>query len=76
MFIVQRDLMTFIAPDCYPFTDRDPFIMEHCPDVYFTGNQPSFQHKLVQGIVPFPQSSSFNPLIIMISMILSSNSIP
>ena len=27
--------------DCYPYQDKDPFIMDECPDVYFSGNQPS-----------------------------------
>ncbi|MBA0601325.1 hypothetical protein Gorai_004505, partial [Gossypium raimondii] len=22
---------------CYPFTDRDPFLIDSCPDVYFVG---------------------------------------
>jgi len=33
------------APDtlgCYPFLDRDPFVMETRPDVYFTGNCEKF----------------------------------
>ncbi|KAJ3016044.1 UNVERIFIED_CONTAM: DNA polymerase delta subunit 2 [Siphonaria sp. JEL0065] len=40
------------APDtlaCYPFQDRDPFIIETHPDVYFMGNQPEFGTKLVTG---------------------------
>uniref|UniRef100_A0A1B6EDL9 DNA polymerase delta subunit 2 n=1 Tax=Clastoptera arizonana TaxID=38151 RepID=A0A1B6EDL9_9HEMI len=38
------------APDtllCYPFIDKDPFIMTSCPDIYFAGNQEMFQTKLV-----------------------------
>ena len=33
------------APDtlwCFPFTDRDPFLISDRPDVYFVGNQPNF----------------------------------
>jgi hypothetical protein len=40
------------APDtlgCYPFTDRDPFIVEMCPHVYFCGNQPSYASRLLKG---------------------------
>eukprot|EP00696_Hemimastix_kukwesjijk_P018142 gnl/Hemi2/6960_TR2376_c0_g1_i1.p1 gnl/Hemi2/6960_TR2376_c0_g1~~gnl/Hemi2/6960_TR2376_c0_g1_i1.p1 ORF type:complete len:468 (-),score=140.93 gnl/Hemi2/6960_TR2376_c0_g1_i1:203-1606(-) len=40
------------APDtlgCYPFHDRDPCIVEHCPHVYFIGNQPNFATQFVQG---------------------------
>jgi DNA polymerase delta subunit 2 len=33
---------------CYPFTDRDPFILEQTPHVYFIGNQPEFESKLVE----------------------------
>ncbi len=40
------------APDtlgCYPYIEADPFIMPECPHVYFAGNQPGFQTKLVDG---------------------------
>ena len=33
----------------YPFPDSDPFIIEECPHIYFTGNQPSFRHKLIHS---------------------------
>ncbi|GAA5856203.1 hypothetical protein JCM8547_000817 [Rhodosporidiobolus lusitaniae] len=33
---------------CYPFSDRDPFILQQTPHVYFVGNQPSFGTQLVQ----------------------------
>jgi len=35
------------APDtlgCYPFTEKDPFIIEECPHVYFAGNQEKYEH--------------------------------
>ncbi|KAI9317740.1 DNA polymerase alpha/epsilon subunit B-domain-containing protein [Dichotomocladium elegans] len=40
------------APDtlwCYPFQDRDPFILETCPHVYFIGNQEKFENSVVEG---------------------------
>lgn len=40
------------APDtlfCYPFHDRDPFILTRTPDVYFVGSQPGFETRLVQS---------------------------
>ncbi|XP_024369612.1 DNA polymerase delta small subunit [Physcomitrium patens] len=40
------------APDtlgCYPFIDRDPFILETCPHVYFCGNQPHYASRLLTG---------------------------
>ncbi|XP_064477824.1 DNA polymerase delta subunit 2-like isoform X2 [Ornithodoros turicata] len=40
------------APDTlasYPFPDKDPFIMEQCPHIYFAGNQPKYSTKLLKG---------------------------
>lgn len=40
------------APDtlwAYPFQDRDPFILEKTPHVYFIGNQPQFEDRLLLG---------------------------
>ncbi|KAF9578074.1 hypothetical protein BGW38_006335, partial [Lunasporangiospora selenospora] len=38
------------APDtlwCYPFKDKDPFIMERTPHIYFIGNQDKFATTLI-----------------------------
>ncbi|XP_067087212.1 DNA polymerase delta subunit 2 [Osmerus mordax] len=40
------------APDtlgCYPFYQKDPFILEECPHVYFSGSAPSLQSKRITG---------------------------
>ncbi|KAG0016954.1 hypothetical protein BGZ80_008744 [Entomortierella chlamydospora] len=40
------------APDtlwCYPFKDKDPFIMKQTPHIYFIGNQDKFATELVTG---------------------------
>jgi len=42
-------IFIFLLAGCYPYYDKDPFILDRCPHVYFSGNQPSFQHKKVQG---------------------------
>uniref|UniRef100_A0A3Q4BK08 DNA polymerase delta subunit 2 n=1 Tax=Mola mola TaxID=94237 RepID=A0A3Q4BK08_MOLML len=45
------------APDtlCYPFYKSDPFILEECPHVYFSGNAPDGQEVL---LVTVPEFSS------------------
>lgn len=40
------------APDtlgCYPYTDKDPFIIDECPHVYFCGNQQNFMSRILKG---------------------------
>eukprot|EP00253_Pinus_taeda_P027511 PITA_27511 len=40
------------SPDtlgCYPFTDRDPFVIDDCPHVYFCGNQKKYASRLLKG---------------------------
>lgn len=40
------------APDtlpCYPYLDRDPFIIEECPHIYFAGNCGSYASVLYHG---------------------------
>ncbi|KAA1100699.1 hypothetical protein PGTUg99_017091 [Puccinia graminis f. sp. tritici] len=32
--------------DCYPFRERDPFVLSELPQVYFVGNQPEFKTHL------------------------------
>jgi DNA polymerase delta subunit 2 len=39
------------APDtlaCYPFQERDPFVIDEAPHVLFAGNQPAFSSRLVE----------------------------
>lgn len=38
-----------IISGCYPFTDRDPFLIEACPHVYFAGNQERYESRVVKG---------------------------
>ncbi|XP_022744140.1 DNA polymerase delta small subunit-like isoform X3 [Durio zibethinus] len=35
---------------CYPFTDRDPFLIDSCPHVYFVGNQEKYETRLLKGL--------------------------
>lgn len=40
------------APDtlsCYPFSNKDPFIVDYCPHLYFVGNQEKFATKSLEG---------------------------
>ena len=34
---------------CYPFQEKDQFIIEECPHVYFVGNQPKFETIVIDG---------------------------
>jgi len=41
------------APDtlgCYPYAGEDPFIIEVCPHILFTGNAPSFGSRIFHGL--------------------------
>lgn len=35
--------------DCYPFYEKDPFVINESPHVFFIGNQPKFDTKLIEG---------------------------
>lgn len=45
----MTDVCIFSVEACYPLADRDPFLIEDCPDIYFVGNQPMFGSKIYQG---------------------------
>ncbi|KAJ1910879.1 DNA polymerase delta small subunit Cdc1 [Tieghemiomyces parasiticus] len=63
------------APDtlwCYPFAEKDPFVLESTPHVYFIGNQATFQSRLTQGsdgqvcrIVCVPDFSHTSTLVLV-----------
>ena len=53
------------APDtlcCYPFLDRDPFVIESAPDLYFVGNCDRFE----QCWIPDPMDSKGGTLCITV----------
>lgn len=40
------------SPDtlpCFPYYERDPFVIDECPHVYFVGNTSEFQTELYEG---------------------------
>lgn len=37
------------AIGCYPFQDKDPFVIEDCPHVFLVGNQPKFETTVIEG---------------------------
>ncbi|KAH8428653.1 DNA-directed DNA polymerase delta subunit POL31 [Aspergillus melleus] len=44
------------APDTiwsYPFQTHDPFVMESCPHIFFTGNQPGFKTAVIESDAPW-----------------------
>ena len=34
---------------CYPFQDKDQFVIDECPHVYFVGCQPRFETTVIEG---------------------------
>ncbi|KAJ5610495.1 hypothetical protein N7510_007214 [Penicillium lagena] len=43
------------APDtiwAYPFQEDDPFVLQACPHIFFTGNQPKFDTRVIKGEIP------------------------
>ena len=36
-------------PGCYPFQDKDQFLIEDCPHVFLVGNQPNFETAIIEG---------------------------
>ncbi|KAJ2782799.1 DNA polymerase delta small subunit Cdc1 [Coemansia javaensis] len=63
------------APDtlwCYPFTDRDPFVVRESPHVYVVGGQPEFAVDCAQGpdgqqtrIVAVPDFSASHTAVLL-----------
>jgi DNA polymerase delta subunit 2 len=43
-----RPLTVFLS-GCYPFQEKDQFVIEECPHVYFVGNQPRFDTTTIEG---------------------------
>lgn len=38
-----------IYEGCYPFQDKEQFVIEECPHVFFVGNQPNFETAIIEG---------------------------
>jgi DNA polymerase delta subunit 2 len=41
--------VTNVHLGCYPFQDKDQFVIEECPHVYFVGNQPRYDTTVIDG---------------------------
>lgn len=63
------------APDtlcCYPFYEKDPFVISEAPHVYFVGNQEKFDTKFIEGengqkirLIMLPIFSKTNTVILL-----------
>jgi DNA polymerase delta subunit 2 len=63
------------APDtlgCYPYHDDDPFLLQECPHIYFSANQPKFQTKMFEGplgqqvrLISIPRFSQTNTCVLV-----------
>lgn len=41
--------LVLLCVGCYPFQDKDQFVIEECPHVYIVGNQPKFESTVIEG---------------------------
>ena len=73
-FYVIAALTSECTAVCYPFQDRDPFILTRTPHVYFIGNQPTFATRrvaserddsLVSRVILIPKFSESGEVIIL-----------
>ena len=46
---IMKKRLTVAFLGCHPFQDRDPFLLDECPHVYFIGNQPQFDTSILEG---------------------------
>ncbi|EJS43023.1 hys2p [Saccharomyces arboricola H-6] len=62
------------APDtlwCYPYTEKDPFVLQKWPHVYVVGNQPNFGTRLMKigdksiRIISVPEFSSTGVVVLL-----------
>jgi hypothetical protein len=49
MYIFFEEVELIVG--CYPFQDRDPFMLDETPHIFFAGNQPEYASDLVHGIL-------------------------
>ncbi len=42
-------LLLILETGCYPFQMQDPLLIKDCPHVYFVGNQPRFETRVIEG---------------------------
>lgn len=54
-------------PGSYPYSDRDPFVLEKTPDVYVVGNQPEFGTEMVgpTRVVLLPRFASDGTVVLV-----------
>jgi DNA polymerase delta subunit 2 len=45
----EKRWLTVFLSGCYPFQEKDQFVIEECPHVYFVGNQPRFDTTTIEG---------------------------
>lgn len=55
---------------CNPFYDREPFIIDNIPDIYFTANQDKFESKILNYqknilLLSIPKFSTSNQIVLV-----------